>query len=135
MQINAFASQIATYIIIAIAAFLLAWGVLGMAEYVTQAALVIPLQNPAFPPGIQFLQWVLLIAFGTVFLVGYAARWRHTPFAVSVIFAMLATMCFVQTFDFLTNDSRYIGLVLECIAYLAIATFLFRSERMRLRFS
>lgn len=134
MQLSATASVISTYAIIGIAAFLLIWGVLGMFEYVTGITPVIALQNPAFPAGIQFLQWVLLIAFGAVFLLGYATRWPHTPVAVTVIFAMLATMCFVQTVDFLTNESRFLAFALECIAYLAIATFLLRSERMRRRF-
>lgn len=131
MQKSALASQAMTYAIIALAVFMLGWGVLGMLEYLTGASPVMALQNPTFPPGTQFLHWVLITAFGAVFLIGYATRWHLTPFAVVVLFAMLATMCFIQTFDFMTNSYRFAAFALECVLYLAIATYLLRSERMR----
>jgi len=134
MQFRAFASSLMIFGIIAIAAFLLVWGVLGMFEYVTGTPAVVLLQHPAYPAGLQFLQWTLLIAFGASFLIGYATRWPYTPLAVIVTFAMLAAMCFIQTFDFLTNDFRYLAFVMECIAYVVISIYLLRSERMRLRF-
>jgi asparagine N-glycosylation enzyme membrane subunit Stt3 len=105
-----------------------------MVEYVTGAGLIGSLQNPAYPAGLQFLQWVLLIAFGAVFLIGYATRWSLTPLMMIVVSAMLASMCFIQTVDFLTSDFRFVAFALECLAYILIAVFLLKSQRMRGRF-
>lgn len=134
MQPRVFTSSSMIFGIIPIATALLIWGVLGMFEYVTDIPVVVPLQHPAYPAGLQFLQWILLIIFGASFLIGYATRWPHTSLAVIVTFEMLAAMCFIQTFDFLTSDFRYVAFVLECLAYVTIATYLLRSKRMRLRF-
>ena len=43
-------------------------------------------------------------------------------------------MCFIQTVDFLTSDFRFVAVALECIAYIVIAVFLLKSQRMRERF-
>ena len=128
------ASQLFSYILVAIAIVLTGWGALGFVEYLTGYAPVVPLQNPAFPAGTQFLHWVLILLAGLVFLFGYFGRWRRTPEAMLVLYAMMAGLCFVQTFDFMTNPGRYLAMALEYAAYAAISLYLFRSERMKRRF-
>lgn len=51
-----------------------------------------------------------------------------------VLLASLATMCAIQTFDFMENPDRYVNLIWECINYIVISLYLLRSSRMRDRF-
>lgn len=114
--------------------FMLLWGVFGFFEYFTQVALIIPLQNPTFPQGTQFIHWFLITLTGVTYLYGYLTRWKYTPMVMTLIFGMLASMCFIQTFDFMVNPYRYIAFVVECSMYIAISIYLFRSQYMQQRF-
>ena len=127
-------SKIFSYVLILAASVNLCWGLLGFIEYFSGAALILPLQNPTFPGGTQLIHWFLITVSGAVFLLGYFTKWRYTPFAMVVIYAMLATLCAVETFDFMTNPSRYVDFIVEVISYILISIYLFRSQRMRLHF-
>lgn len=116
------------------ALLMLAWGVLGFVEFFTGYYWPLPLQNNNFPQGTQFLHWLLISACGAIYLGGYTLRWRHTPFAMTVVFAMLAAMCFIQTVDFMTRPDRYVAYAIECSLYILLARFLFRARIMQARF-
>ncbi len=124
-------SQAFSYLIIAGATVMLGWGLLGFLEYFTGLAPLMPLQNHTFPAGTQAVHWILITLSGATFLVGYFLRWRYTPVAMLVLFASLATMCAIQTFDFLQNPDRYGNFARECVYYIIISVYLFRSKRMR----
>ncbi len=111
-----------------------AWGLAGFVEYLFGVTVVIPLQNANFPAGTQFIHWLLITLSGSVFLFGYFTRWKYTPNAKLVICACLATMCFIQTFDFMTRDDRYISYALEVTNYIVVTTYLFKSKLMQERF-
>ncbi len=127
-------SQGFEYLIVLASAIMLGWGLLGFLEYFTGLAPLVPLQNTTFPPGMQTLHWTLITASGATFLAGYVLRWRFTPIAMLVMFTALATMCAVQTFDMLENPDRYRNFVQECVNYIIISIYLFRSKRMWDRF-
>lgn len=127
-------SQGFDYLVVLASVIMLGWGLLGWLEYFTGLAPLMPLQNETFPPGMQTLHWILITASGAAYLVGYVTRWRYTPIAMLVMFTALATMCAVQTFDMLENPDRYRNFVQECINYIVISIYLFRSKRMRDRF-
>lgn len=134
---NSFVSVISAlfaYALIAAGMFMTGWGFFGFLEYFSGPAPIVPLQNPAFPAGTQFLHWLAILSSGLVFLIGYFSKWRHTPHAMVVAYAVLATLCFVETFDFMTNANRYSAMVFEYAAYAAISIYLFRSQRMRSHF-
>ena len=126
--------MIFSYLILIASLVMLSWGLLGFLEYFFNLVLLKPLQNPSFPSGTQFLHWLIITFSGGVFLVGYVTKWRFTPIAMIVLFSMLATMCFIQTFDFMTNESRYFDLARECFYYLVMSVYLVRSRRMQDRF-
>lgn len=69
-------SQGFSYLIVLAASVMLGWGVLGFLEHFTAAAPLIPLQNPTFPTGTQFVHWTLITLSGATFLAGYVLRWR-----------------------------------------------------------
>jgi hypothetical protein len=127
-------SQGFSYLMIVAATVMLGWGVLGFLEYLTGWAPLMPLQNPTFPSGTQFVHWLLITLSGSAFLIGYFTRWPYTPIAMLVIYASLATMCAIQTIDFMENPSRYSDFARECFYYVVFSIYLFRSERMRGRF-
>lgn len=127
-------SQGFSYLIVLASIIMLCWGLLGFLEYFTGLAPLMPLQNPTFPLGMQTIHWILITLSGATFLTGYAVRWRFTPVAMLVLFASLATMCAIQTFDVLQNPDRYRNFVMECINYTIISTYLLRSHRMREHF-
>ncbi|MDE0097626.1 MAG: hypothetical protein OXN16_08450 [Gammaproteobacteria bacterium] len=127
-------SQGFSCLIVVASMVMLGWGLLGFLEYFTGLAPLMPLQNATFPGGTQFVHWLLITLSGGTFLAGYSARWGYTPIAMIVLFASLATLCAVETFDFMENESRYADFVRECIYYVITSIFLFRSKRMRDRF-
>lgn len=127
-------SQGFEYLIVLASLIMLGWGLLGFLEYFTGMAPLMPLQNPTFPAGMQTIHWVLITASGATFLTGYVLRWPYTPIAMLVMFTALATMCAVQTLDMLENLDRYRNFVQECINYIIISIYLFRSHRMQDRF-
>ena len=122
------------YVLILAASVMLGWGTLGFLEYFTGLAPLVPLQNATFPGGTQFLHWLLITLSGSVFLTGYFLRWRYTPLAMIVLYAAIATLCAIETFDFMENPGRYWDFARECTYYVLISIYLVRSRRMRERF-
>ncbi|MEM7376546.1 MAG: hypothetical protein AAF460_03465 [Pseudomonadota bacterium] len=126
----------ALHLLLCVKAGLLVWGVLGFVEYVSPAV-AFGLQDANFPRGVQFLHWFLLVLTGATFVVGYLRRWRHTPTATVVLYATLATLCFVETVDFNAfggGDSRFAIMTAEFVLYAVLAVFLLRSAAVRARF-
>lgn len=127
-------SQGYSYLIILASIIMLGWGLLGFLEYFTGLAPLMPLQNATFPNGTQFVHWLVITLSGFTFLTGYFTRWNYTPIAMVALFVSLATLCSVQTFDFMENESRYADFARECTYYIIMSIYLFRSKRMRDRF-
>lgn len=115
---------------------LLCWGVLGLLEYV-YPALGLGLQNENFPGGLQFLHFLAIALTGTIFVFGYLGRWPHTPHATITMYAVLATLCFVETVDFgaFGGGATGVGIMLaEFALYIGLSTYLIRSPFIRQRF-
>ena len=127
-------SQGFSYLLILAATVMLGWGTLGFLEYFTGLAPLLPLQNATFPAGTQFVHWLLITLSGGVFLTGYVLRWSYTPLAMIVLYAALATLCAIETFDFMENPGRHADYAREVIYYILISIYLLRSRRMRERF-
>ena len=108
------------------AIFMLVWGLLGFLEYLFGIS-IISLQNSDFPSGTQFVHWFLITLSGSMFLFGYVTKSRHTPTAMLVIYAMLGTMCTIQTFDMMTAPNRYVAFAIEIAAYICISIYLLKS--------
>lgn len=124
------------YVLLAVKAVLLLWGTLGLWEYIVPSA-GFGLQHPNFPPGTQLLHWLLLLLTGTIFVLGFIMRWRHTPFATVAMYAALATLCFVETLDFgaFGGGARsYFIMAGEYAVYIVLSVYLLRSRRIGERF-
>ncbi|MEM1128055.1 MAG: hypothetical protein AAGI71_15520 [Bacteroidota bacterium] len=124
------------YVLLAVSAFLLVWGLLGLVEYFAPSV-ALGLQDPGFPPGTQFLHWLLLVLTGTIFVVGFLLRWTHTPFATITMYATLATLCFVETVDFGAfggGPERFFIMGAEYVTYVVLSVYLVRSRHIAERF-
>jgi hypothetical protein len=111
-----------------------AWALVGFAELFLPAVPWTRLSNPLFSPPMLFLQWLLIAAAATLFVVGYLARWRHTPEAMALVYAAMAGVCAYQTFFILTHESRFRAMAIEYVEYAVILLFLFHSATMQARF-
>jgi hypothetical protein len=124
-------------LLLLISTALAVWGALGLIEYVYADA-QFGLQNPRFPAGTQLLHFLALLATGLVFLVGYRTRWPYTPFATVTMYAVLATLCFVETVDFGAfggGAARFIPMAVEYVVYVVLGSYLLNSPDMHRRFS
>lgn len=125
------------YVLMVVHAALAIWGVLGLVEYFFPAV-SLGLQNAGFPAGTQFLHFASILVTGGMFLVGYVTRWQHTQHAMVTMYAVLATICFIETVDFQAfggGSTRFIPMTIEYIVYVGLSTYFFRSAVMCERFS
>lgn len=119
------------YIFFVISVVMFIWGILGFLEYFSGVVLFTSLQNDAFPPGTQFLHWLLITLFGGTFLYGFLTKFKYTPSVIVAIAVAMSTLCFIETFDFMTTPNRYFYFVIECIAYIYVSLYLLRFPRSR----
>ncbi|MEM9328031.1 MAG: hypothetical protein AAGA85_20360 [Bacteroidota bacterium] len=128
------ASSVLAYLLLLVNIGMTLWGVLGFLEYLTGFALI-PLQNPNFPSGTQFMHWLTITASGLIYLLGFITRWRYTPYAMIVSYAMLGTLCTVETFDFMTAEWRYRSYINEIMLYLLLSWYFLQSGFVKRYFS
>lgn len=117
-------------ILLVLSAGLLCWGVLGLLEYIAPT-LGFGLQNSQFPKGLQFLHFVAITLTGGIFIFGYFRRWPPTPYAMVTLYAVLATLCFVETVDFGAFGGGTTGVVImlfEFTTYIGLSIYLLRSR-------
>jgi len=120
-------------LLLVVHAGLLAWALVGMAEWLLPAVPWPSLSNPLFSREMLLAQWLAIGAAACVFLLGWLLRWRLLPQAIMACYAVMAVICAIQTFTILEHDFRYIGIVLEYAVYIAIVIYLYRSPLVRRR--
>lgn len=117
------------------AIFMLVWGLAGLLEYVTGITPIVPLQNAAYPSGVQFVHWFLITLTGGTFWVGYVLRLQYIPIVMSALFSNLAVLCTIETFDFMSEQwhlGYYLG---ELCFYVLTSRFLLLSEPSKSHFN
>ncbi|SUZ32492.1 hypothetical protein ROE7235_02252 [Roseibaca ekhonensis] len=123
-------------VLLAFSVFLLCWGAPGLLEYAIPS-LNIGLQNSQFPGGLQFAHFFAIMLTGAVFLFGYLRRWPHTRHATITMYAVLATLCFVEVTDFGAFGGGTTGVIImlvEFSTYIALSAYMLRSDAMQCRF-
>ncbi len=113
---------------------MLIWGLAGFFEYFTGITPFIPLQNAAYPSGVQFVHWLLISISGGAFLIGYVLEWKWTPFAMVLLYSNLAVLCTIQTFDFMSEQWGYTQYFTEIILYCVHSSFLLFSKTSQSHF-
>ena len=119
-----------------VSAGLLCWGVLGHLEYMLPG-LTMGLQNNSFPAGLQFIHFFALVLTGLFFFLGYLSRWPVTIHASITMYAVLATICFIETIDFGAFGGGATGvmiMLIEFALYVALSIYLRRSAAVQHHF-
>jgi hypothetical protein len=124
-------ARVLVWLLLAVHTVLAGWALVGFAEWFAATVPWPRVSNELFPRHVLLAQWVLILAAAVVFLGGYAVRWRHTPVALAAVYAAMAAVCALQTFNYMTNDFRFAAMALEYTAYIGILIFLFRSDVFR----
>ena len=119
-----------------VSAGLLCWGVLGLLEYFA-LGVTLGLQDESFPAGLQFMHFFAITLTGAIFVLGYFSRWPGTPQASITMYAVLATLCFVETIDFGAFGGGTTGVMimtLEFTLYVVLSIYLRRSAAVQQHF-
>jgi hypothetical protein len=116
-------------VLLAVHGFLALWAIVGFAEWFAPETPWPRVSNELFPGTILFMQWALTLGAAIVFIGGMARRWPYTPAAMTGIYGAMATLCAVQTFEYMQGELRFVAMGLEYVAYAGILGFLFRSNR------
>jgi hypothetical protein len=112
------------------------WGGLGLLEYAVPA-LSFGLQNSSFPAALQFIHFFAIALTGSIYVFGYLTKWPHTPYASITMYAVLASLCFVETIDFGAFGGGTAGvmtMLVEFSTYLGLSYYLLTSAAIRARF-
>lgn len=116
------------YILVPVHLFLAAWSVGGFLEMIFQKVPWKPFTNPAFPDWLLVIHWgsVLLAAAG--FLTGYFTHWARTPQFMVFAYGMMAVVCAIETFGYMTSEYKYLAMAGEYLAYTIILIMLYKTE-------
>lgn len=115
--------------------FLFGWAIVGFAEWILPTVPWKPVSNPDFPRWVLFIHWTAILAGGGTFLFGYLTRWPGTPAAMAVAYGMMAAVCAIETFGFMTSPSKYIAMATEYITYAVLTALYFYAPFIRERFT
>jgi hypothetical protein len=121
--------RITEYTLVAIHLFLWLWSTGGMLEWLLPEVPWPPYSNPDFSRGILFFHWATVIFASSGFLYGYFSRWRFTPRFMFIGYGLMASMCVIETFGYMTSETKYVAMGLEFAAYAVILIILHASAR------
>ena len=107
-------------------AVLALWGAAGLAELIGPVPSWAAVANPELPAGVLVVHWPAMLGAGSMFVIGYLVRWPSTPAAMVVAYAVLATVCAVETFGYLTGGMRFVDMAAEYAAYGVLIVLLHR---------
>lgn len=116
------------YLLVIIHLFLLGWSIGGFSEMLFSSVPWTPFTNQDFPSWWLPAHWGSVLITSIGFLYGYFTSWKKTPQFMLATYLMLAIVCAIETFGFLTNDTKYIFMATEYVAYILILILLFRTK-------
>lgn len=108
--------------------FLGIWSIGGFIEMVFDNVPWKPFTNPEFPKWLLLFHWGSILFASVSFCYGYLTHWPKTPLFMLVAYALMALVCAVETFGFMTNDSKYLAMAAEYSAYIFILFLLYKSD-------
>ncbi len=105
--------------------FLWLWSFGGTLEWLSVKVPWEPYSNPEFPRWLLFFHWGAVLFTATVFLYGYFTRWSSTPHLMAIGYGMMAIVCVVETFGYMTSKTKFLAMGLEYTAYTVILFILY----------
>ncbi len=116
------------YLLILIHLFLLAWSVGGFSELIFSSVPWTPFTNQDFPKWWLPVHWGSVLFASSGFLYGYFTHWSKTPQFMMVAYGLLALVCAIETFGYMTSQTKYIAMASEYVAYTIILWLLFKTH-------
>ena len=116
------------YVLVLIHIYLLLWSTGGMIELISSKVPWTPYTNLDFPKWLLPIHWGSVIITSIGFLIGYFTGWSKTPEFMLASYTMLFTICVIETFGFMTSQTRYFAMVTELVTYTVILTLLFKNK-------
>jgi hypothetical protein len=123
------------WLLVLVHVLLAVWAVVGLAEMAFAEVPWPRVSNELFPAPVLLAQWLSILVASFFYIAGYLRRWRYTPHAMAFAYAIMATVCAVETFGYMISDTRFLAMALEYLAYALILLFLFKAQAMRRRFA
>lgn len=108
--------------------FLFIWSTGGMIELISTKVPWTSYTNLDFPKWLLPIHWASVIITSTGFLIGYFTAWSKTPEFMLAAYTMLFTICVIETFGFMTSQTKYYAMVTELVTYTVILTILFKHK-------
>lgn len=87
-----------------------------------------PFTNLDFPKWLLPIHWGSVIIASSGFLIGYFTAWSKTPECMLASYTMLFTICVIETFGFMTSQTKYFAMVTEFVTYTVILAVLFKNK-------
>jgi hypothetical protein len=116
------------YILLIVHFFLFFWALGGVFEMVLPKVLWKPYTNPDFPAWVLVKHWSSVLFASITFLYGYLTHWSKTPQIMVVAYALMALVCVIETFWYITSNTKYLAMIAEFVTYIAILLLLFRNS-------
>lgn len=115
------------YLLVVVHASLLMWSVGGFLEMLLPKVPWKPFTNPEFPVWVLIIHWSAVLFAAAVFLYGYFTQWHRTPQIMTIAYVLMAIVCVIETFGYMTSNTKYLAMGAEYLAYLIILLLLYRS--------
>lgn len=119
--------QYISYALILVHAILLLWSAGGFLEMVLSEVPWKPFTNPEFPNWVLVIHWSSVLFASVIFLYGYFTQWSKTPQVMLVAYGLMALVCVIETFGYMTSKTKYLAMGAEFLAYTVILILLFKS--------
>lgn len=126
--------KILGFLLVAIHLFLAVWASGGMLEWVLPQVPWKPFSNPEFPRWLLFFHWATILLASYGFLIGYFTRWLKTPLYMTFAYSLMAIVCVIETFGYMTSPTKYWAMGAEYAAYILILILLYSSKFKLLHF-
>lgn len=116
------------YTLIFLHIILLVWSVGGFFEMILSKVPWKPFTNPEFPKWVLIIHWSSVLLASVSFIYGYFTQWSKTPYVMAFAYGLMALVCAIETFGYMTNETKYLAMGLEYLAYTLILLLLFKSK-------
>lgn len=116
------------HVLFAIHILLGIWSLGGFLEMILAEVPWKPFTNPEFPDWLLVFHWGTVLFAAVSFSYGYIANWSHTPLMMTVAYLLMAIVCVVETFGYMTDSTKYMAMAAEFIAYISILLLLYKSD-------
>lgn len=123
------------YSLLVVHVVLLFWAIGGFLEMFLPEVFWHRFTNPDFPDWLLFIHWGSVLFSSATFIFGYLTHWKKTPQLMIVAYLLMALVCVVETFGYMTSDTKYLAMIIEFTTYILILLVLYKTEYFKKHFT